>query len=46
MGIKLPKIIFPYFNGKGPTELLRKAHKYFRIHQLLDDVRIDIVEMI
>lgn len=32
MGVKLPRINFPYFNGEGPREWLRKAQKYFQIH--------------
>ncbi|XP_022855635.1 uncharacterized protein LOC111376862 [Olea europaea var. sylvestris] len=44
-GIKHPKIDFPYFSGEGLREWLRKARKYFQIHQIPDELRVSIAEM-
>ncbi|KAL2492984.1 Uncharacterized protein Adt_28612 [Abeliophyllum distichum] len=45
MNTKLPKIDFPYFSGEGPREWLRKARKYFQIHQVPEEMRLRIAEM-
>ncbi|KAL2492925.1 Uncharacterized protein Adt_28553 [Abeliophyllum distichum] len=42
---KLPKIDFPYFNGEGPREWVRKARKYFQLHQVADELKVGIAEM-
>ncbi|KAL2542978.1 Uncharacterized protein Adt_03956 [Abeliophyllum distichum] len=45
MNTKLPKIDFPYFSGEGPREWLRKARKYFQIHQVPKEMRLGIAEI-
>ncbi|KAL2491374.1 Uncharacterized protein Adt_27002 [Abeliophyllum distichum] len=42
---KLPKIDFPYFNGECPREWVRKARKYFQLHQVADELKVGIAEM-
>ncbi|KAL2526342.1 Uncharacterized protein Adt_11396 [Abeliophyllum distichum] len=42
---KLPKIDFPYLNGEGPREWVRKAMKYFQLHQVADELKVGIAEM-
>lgn len=45
MNTKIPKINFPYFSGDGPKEWLRKARKYFQIHQVPDELRVGLAEI-
>lgn len=45
MNAKIPKINFPYFNGEDPRERLRKARKYFQMHQVPDDLKVGIAKM-
>lgn len=42
---KLPKIDFPHFGGEWPREWLRKARKYFQLHQILDEMKLGIAKM-
>ncbi|KAL2505460.1 Uncharacterized protein Adt_21081 [Abeliophyllum distichum] len=42
---KMPKIDFSYSNGEGPREWVRKARKYFQLHQVADEMKVGIVEM-
>lgn len=45
MATKLPKIDFPYFSGEGPRKWLRKASKHFQIHQVEDEMKVEIAEV-
>ncbi|KAL2532080.1 Uncharacterized protein Adt_05431 [Abeliophyllum distichum] len=45
MNHKLPKIDFPQFNGESPREWVRKANKYFQLHQVPDELKVGIAEM-
>lgn len=45
MNIKIPKIDYPYFRGEGPRKWLRKAKKYFQIHQVPKEMKIGIAKM-
>ncbi|KAL2472167.1 Uncharacterized protein Adt_40303 [Abeliophyllum distichum] len=42
---KLPKIDFPIFGGENPREWVRKANKYFQLHNIPDEMKMGIVEM-
>ncbi|KAL2466261.1 Uncharacterized protein Adt_42112 [Abeliophyllum distichum] len=42
---KSPKIDFPQFCGKSRREWVRKANKYFQLHQILEDLRVGIAKM-
>ncbi|KAL2461537.1 Uncharacterized protein Adt_44957 [Abeliophyllum distichum] len=42
---KIPKFDFPYFNGEGPREWVRKARKYFQLHQVAEELKAYIAEM-
>lgn len=42
---RLPKIDFPYFGGERPREWLRKASKYFQLHQVPNELILEITEM-
>ncbi|KAL2526131.1 Uncharacterized protein Adt_11185 [Abeliophyllum distichum] len=42
---KMPKFDFPYFNGEGPREWVRKVRKYFQLHQVAEGMKVDIAEM-
>ncbi|KAL2460887.1 Uncharacterized protein Adt_44307 [Abeliophyllum distichum] len=45
MNTRIPKIDFPYFSGEGPREWLRKARKYFQLHQVNEELKVGIAEM-
>lgn len=45
MEYRLPKIYFPHFEGKNPTEWLRKARKYFHLYQVHEELEVGVVEM-
>lgn len=45
MGNRLPKIDFPEFDGEDPLEWVRKATRYFRIHEVEGDRRTEIAEL-
>lgn len=45
MNTKIPKIDFTYFCGECPREWLRKARKYFQMHQVPDELRVGIAKM-
>ncbi|CAI9099123.1 OLC1v1035894C1 [Oldenlandia corymbosa var. corymbosa] len=40
-----PKIELPAFKGAHPRELLRKCDKFFLLYQVLDDQKVDYVEL-
>lgn len=42
---RLPKIDFPHFEEENPKEWLRKAKKYFHLHQVSDELRVGVAEM-
>ncbi|KAL2506516.1 Uncharacterized protein Adt_22137 [Abeliophyllum distichum] len=42
---KLSKIDFPVFGGGNPREWVKKANKYFQLHQIPDEMKMGIVEM-
>ncbi|KAL2497789.1 Uncharacterized protein Adt_23339 [Abeliophyllum distichum] len=44
MNHKLPKIDFSQFCGESPREWVRKANKYYQLHQILEDLRVRIAE--
>ncbi|KAL2526007.1 Uncharacterized protein Adt_11061 [Abeliophyllum distichum] len=45
LNTKLPKIDFPQFGGENPTEWVRKANKYFQIHQIPEEMKLEIAVM-
>ncbi|KAL2504958.1 Uncharacterized protein Adt_20579 [Abeliophyllum distichum] len=45
MKTKLPEIYFPWFGGENPREWVRKANKYFQIHQIPEELKIEIAKM-
>ncbi|KAL2486237.1 Uncharacterized protein Adt_30993 [Abeliophyllum distichum] len=45
MNTRIPKIDFPYFSGERPREWLRKARKYFQLHQVNEELKVGIAEM-
>ncbi|KAL2532736.1 Uncharacterized protein Adt_06087 [Abeliophyllum distichum] len=45
MNTRIPKIDFPYFIGEGLREWLRKARKYFQLHQVNEELKVGIAEM-
>ncbi|KAL2470648.1 Uncharacterized protein Adt_38784 [Abeliophyllum distichum] len=45
MNTRIPKINFPYFSGEGAREWLRKARKYFQLHQVNEELKVGTVEM-
>ncbi|XP_027160631.1 uncharacterized protein LOC113761725 [Coffea eugenioides] len=41
----LPKVELPFFEGDRPQEWIRKCEKYFLVHQLPEDQKLEVVEM-
>ena len=42
---KKPKIVFPSFDGNNPRNWIRKCKKYFNIHPMDDDQKLDMVSI-
>ncbi|XP_071925383.1 uncharacterized protein [Coffea arabica] len=40
-----PKVDLPFFEGDRPQEWIRKCEKYFLIHQLPEDQKLEVMEM-
>ncbi|XP_027156574.1 uncharacterized protein LOC113757594 [Coffea eugenioides] len=40
-----PKVDLPFFEGDRPQEWIRKCEKYFLIHQLPEDQKLDVMEV-
>nr|XP_027118736.1 uncharacterized protein LOC113735978 [Coffea arabica] len=44
IGGRLPKIDLPIFEGNNPREWIRKANKYFKIHEIEENMKAEIGE--
>ncbi|KAL2532846.1 Uncharacterized protein Adt_06197 [Abeliophyllum distichum] len=42
LNTKIPKIDFSYFSGEGPMKWVRKARKYFQLHQVAEELKVGI----
>ncbi|XP_071924950.1 uncharacterized protein [Coffea arabica] len=42
---RLPKMDLPIFDGDNPREWIRKANKYFKLHEIEEDLRAEVAEL-
>ena len=45
MGVKLPKLDFPSFDGSNSREWVTKARMYFELHQIPEAKKLGITQL-